>query len=1590
MSLKNTRTFRLFISPTFNDLRAERDILQERVFPKLREYCESKGFNFLPIDLRWGVSQEAGYDQKTMKIYIDEVKRAKESLSPHFVVLLGDRYGWIPLPYEIEADEFEKIREVFYKKYDKDSKEIKYLNKWYKKDENSIPPKYILQPRVKKEHQKWEYWGDVEKTLREAFMDVVEDELKDDLSEEAKIKYLKSATEQEIIEGIFKNNEKDKIFFFHREFSNLEDLSEEEIAKLEEKDKEYKKIDPTYQITIKSFSDFIDFTSNKIDKRIRKRHLDLVKRIKKTLPPENIKDYSLKLDPNLKRTQESVTQEYLEEFAKDFEERIKKAIDKEIEKVSKIVKDPQKSELIHQQNFLEEKIKLFIGRDEYLEHINNYIESDKQTPLLITANSGSGKSSLMAAAIKNTKYKTFFRFIGISELSTTPFKVYKSLLKEMKELEEINGLIEKYKEKLDDNKKELIFEDLKELQKLLRFIFENYKGKKIVLFLDALDQFVTKDPLLFLPRELSENIKIILSTLPKEAYSDIDYDERILDKYKEIDHIHLMPFSKNETKDYIDKFLLSHNRKITQKQKEKILSTFNTLENEEKTPLYLKILLEEALNWHSYDDVSNIEFPKKVDDLIKRLFEELHTIHHHSKPLIDYAFSVIACSRDGMPEAEIFDILSLEEKVMKDVSNDFYPKPLRLPTAVWARLYTEIKDYITIKEIDGMEQISFFHRKFNEGAYKLLGKEKTHEYLSKYYERVYKHHKEKEDEEFIQKGIKTTLESALVELPYQLIMSNQKEKTLKLLTDFDFLMEKFKLNKVDEVLEDYELAKERFEDILKDETFFIYDRFINSNKHLLRRGNDEWDASKIFFQLSIEHADNSPLTIAAERYESEGKVDWDYFRNVYRPNKMEPLKMIIIQPKIRGVLQLENEDILTYGESIRIWDKYFNLKDEIFIKDKYEVTYVEIKKVFKVNNYILVLTDDNQIKEINLKDQKTFNYNIDFNLIKSSLNSELLIKFSIKNRRKRLLAVIDKNLKKVFILPRLNRLLLEEGIEIKEGDNIDIVVFRNENFVILKNKDLTLYKHILREVDEFDIECLEIAGFDEMLEYIDKVPDLEKQVIKDVNKIIHLQNDTLLIQQENKVILLDSEFNRKHIEFDNLKEILVADNYILIQTGKEATLYDSGLNKITSYIVDGTIYKIDKNSNTLFLITYKRYKGMDYKFIIYKIDNEIEKILEFIGKQNFKFLVLNNYLILKPSRDSHWFVFNFEGEEIGTFNINDYKLMNLSGNLADYDIDNLKIYDFKQLINYKEEDIKQIKDLEEKIAYLFNKGLCLIDKEMLKKEPYNYNLDIVALLEVNNKIYVSMCEKYNSRSSYYIGKLQTDFTNLIIENINKTNKLVYPRKRTYTQNYIKVFDKKLILSFSDEILVLDDKLNIIFQAKNNFNEYFEEAFLLKKDKLLVFKFTSNYRRDYEVLIYDIHKKEQIFSFKLKELFDIYEFNLTDKYLYFVVRTKNDRKSIVLNLEAFNFESETNYFREQALNEIRNKNTQKEKLENSVIINENEIIIKNDKIIKYIDTNSIDNCNLIDKKRNIFKLDNKFIKLIKAKNKLLESSGKYSK
>ncbi|MGE0290071.1 MAG: tetratricopeptide repeat protein [Bradyrhizobium sp.] len=87
----------IFVSSTFNDMQAERDFLRTHVFPALEERLKRRRQHLEWVDLRVGVATAGeasaqARELQILKVCLTEIKRCR----PFLIVLVGDRYGWIP------------------------------------------------------------------------------------------------------------------------------------------------------------------------------------------------------------------------------------------------------------------------------------------------------------------------------------------------------------------------------------------------------------------------------------------------------------------------------------------------------------------------------------------------------------------------------------------------------------------------------------------------------------------------------------------------------------------------------------------------------------------------------------------------------------------------------------------------------------------------------------------------------------------------------------------------------------------------------------------------------------------------------------------------------------------------------------------------------------------------------------------------------------------------------------------------------------------------------------------------------------------------------------------------------------------------------------------------------------------------------------------------------------------------------------------------------------------------------------------------------------------------------------------------------
>ena len=444
------KIFRLFLSSTFSDFKLERELLQTRVFPEIQQYCENNGAVFQPIDLRWGIDQEAQLDQRTMEICLNEVKTCKSYPYPNFIILSGNRYGWIPLPLKIEKKEFEAI----VSNIQEDDKNL--LHQWYFLDENQLDtsgkmlPTYRLKEIVGAEEWKkinsetkqkiFDSWYETENKIRQILQTGV---ARSCLSKKDTEKYFMSATHQEVAEYAKNGINKEHIFVFYRD--------------------EQQKTKNGDTKNVENFRCFIE----------------------EVLNPDNIYHETIE------------DKEYLNNFCKKVLAFLKTKITQQLQELEQIAIN-EKDE---HNKFKKEKLDTFVETVSTSEAISNIVDFvnniDLHGSFLLYGKSGSGKTTIMAKSIdeleKNNK-RVIYRFVGATSESTTVSGLFSSIFEELgiknctirntsesfNKISEILGLLDEKIIIFIDGIEQLELDNMGDMS----FIPENCKGKIIISALD--------------------------------------------------------------------------------------------------------------------------------------------------------------------------------------------------------------------------------------------------------------------------------------------------------------------------------------------------------------------------------------------------------------------------------------------------------------------------------------------------------------------------------------------------------------------------------------------------------------------------------------------------------------------------------------------------------------------------------------------------------------------------------------------------------------------------------------------------------------------------------------------------------------------------------------------------------------------------------------------------------------------------------------------------------------------------------------------------------------------------------------------------
>lgn len=675
-------------------------------------------------------------------------------------------------------------------------------------------------------------------------------------------RYHYSATHQEILEGVFRpDGPKDHILAVFRNLSGLPDFVRDG--------------------PVRRFADYLE--DGRRDSEAVHLLDDLRSRVAQALPAERRIEIGAAWSENA-----TVSEPYLDEVCR----RVEGFLRERVEAERTVAGEPSDREIEgeSQSAFMRERGESLIGRELELERILEYLtHSEGNLPLIVRGAGGSGKSALLAKVAAISDGTVGFRFIGASPHSGA----VRGLLEDL--IPEIAARLGLPVPPIPEDG------GLKGLAGTLWGLFDSAEDPgPHGLILDAIDQLVDAGPSEYadvLPRSLPPGLRLVISVASGPE------SDRLTALYPEAPTLDLPPLSAPDCASMLDSSLAG--RTLTPDQRASLVRTAAA----GGRPLWIALAAPTARRLRSWDPPPAL--PGDVTDLASFALSEL--ARRHGPVITDRALRYIRLSRFGLSESEIQDVLWADPEVRGEFEatrNKDQPEVDCLPPVLWSRLYEDLEPYLSEHWMDGQLLYRYFHRIVGEAAGRMDDEERRmlHGRLADWF-----------GAQPLYTGEKPNGRRLMEEI-YHLTRAGRVEAARTRLTDFSYAIAKCALNRSEDWVEDFRC-------ILGDRPGTGYARwadFAKASAHILRRGNAEWPAHKILLQLAFEHADDSPVTAAAETWLEAGNCDWPWLRRTRRPARAGSEACIVLEGhagEVSGAFERPDGSILSWSwDEIRIWN----------------------------------------------------------------------------------------------------------------------------------------------------------------------------------------------------------------------------------------------------------------------------------------------------------------------------------------------------------------------------------------------------------------------------------------------------------------------------------------------------------------------------------------------------------------------------------------------------------------------------------------------------------------------------------------------
>ena len=671
----------------------------------------------------------------------------------------------------------------------------------------------------------------------------------------------------------------------------------------------------------------------------------------------------------------------------------------------------------------------------------------------------------------------------------------------------------------------------------------------------------------------------------------------------------------------------------------------------------------------------------------------------------------------------------------------------------------------------------------------------------------------------------------------------------------------------------YHIYNSRFfkfdDEKLSQEIYYLKNNIHKMNKKLLNIGLENQEKDIILTEK--ENEINTIINKNINNYNIDEILTYNYnnvnineeSNNDKDNNNLFNLNLIFSNIKLNNY-NYNNLFIRIRRQILKAFKEIQKLEEEI--KNNKKSNYYTKMKEIEIESSLY----KNQIKKINILINTALSI---YERNKIEINEYELLKNKIKEQEK--------------ILNGLNieydNLQSEENILYKNIEKIKNVLYKKNN---RKFKNYSLLSNLNKKNDNLSKDKIILMQYDNK-EKTKKIRGLKKNIELFKLHYKYTSNELNQLKEKRENLIKDKKLNL------NSQNLLEQNNNISLKNHKLFNNYNNNVNK--------------KNIN----------KKIEELSLEYDKKKKYEKLLE---EEMKKYEIKFNQIINNNNINNN----NIEEENININNdINNENNININENEEDNTIkcNNKKNYeeDLDNIINFGiNKDNPFYSEKESNIPEKTNK----FNNTQFGNFAYilfkNFESKNILLNDSQNKIinpFIKIISEKNIKNIKY----NNDSFNLIINELTKIIMNVLENNNKRNMKLISIFIGALLHNSNYDINQLVNYINVLFSYTNNYS-IDEELFTYKLQTKYKDNLTLLYNKLYEYIKNNISTNEPnnyISLLKMKEIIEINNIQLKDKYLeflYYYLKKFNDPNS---NLEDLDFDLLNNFFL------LNNKNNSKD-------------------------------------------------------------------